>query len=110
MTWETPKTDWATDDAIGTTDLNRIEGNINLQIRHQEGANGRMGIFTASGGDTEVHNSSITADTRIFLTVQSGTTVSPAICNVKSRSVGHSFIVLCDTVSVVIAYLLIEPE
>jgi hypothetical protein len=25
MSWETPKTDWATDDGIGTADLNRIE-------------------------------------------------------------------------------------
>lgn len=28
MTWATPKTDWDTDDAITTTDLNRIETNI----------------------------------------------------------------------------------
>jgi hypothetical protein len=28
MTWATPKTDWATDDVISTTDLNRIEENI----------------------------------------------------------------------------------
>jgi hypothetical protein len=28
MAWVTPKTDWATDDAVGTTDLNRIEGNL----------------------------------------------------------------------------------
>jgi hypothetical protein len=28
MAWITPKIDWVTDDAIGTVDLNRIEGNI----------------------------------------------------------------------------------
>ena len=27
MAWQTPKTDWATDDAVGTDDLNRMEGN-----------------------------------------------------------------------------------
>lgn len=28
MAWATPKVDWTTDDAVGTTDLNRIENNI----------------------------------------------------------------------------------
>ena len=27
MTWAAPKTNWSTDDGVGTTDLNRIEGN-----------------------------------------------------------------------------------
>jgi hypothetical protein len=30
MAWATPKTDWATSDAIGTTDLNRIEENTRV--------------------------------------------------------------------------------
>ena len=30
MAWVTPKTDWATDDAVGTADLNRIEENISV--------------------------------------------------------------------------------
>jgi hypothetical protein len=28
MSWQTPKTDWATGDIVGDGDLNRIEGNL----------------------------------------------------------------------------------
>jgi len=28
MAWETPKTDWAAEDGLAATDMNRIEGNI----------------------------------------------------------------------------------
>ena len=110
MAWSTPKVDWATDDAVGTTDLNRIEGNqlafIGAGI--SEAANGRMGIFATTGVDVVVNNTSITANTRIFLTVQNG--AAAVICNVKSRIPGTSFTVFCDAGSITVAYLLIEPQ
>jgi hypothetical protein len=40
MAYETPKTDWATDDAIGTDDLNRIEENTRVIVAQQAGTMG----------------------------------------------------------------------
>ena len=34
MAWQTPKTDWGTNDAIRDTDLNRMESNI-IAVREQ---------------------------------------------------------------------------
>jgi hypothetical protein len=45
MAWQTPKTDWATDDAVGTTDLNRIE----LNSQHLNGSDDDLvGMETVS--------------------------------------------------------------
>ena len=57
MAWVTPKTDWATDDAVGTTDLNRIEGNIDFLLD----------IVRESGGDVaSANNLDIDADNDFF--------------------------------------------
>lgn len=110
MTWQTPKTDWATDDAVGTADLNRIEGNF-LDIRLSEDANGRMGTVTFAPSDTSkvVTNSSITANTRIILTVQSTDGSYPGV-HISSRSAGVSFTISrVNSFSGSVLWVLIEP-
>jgi hypothetical protein len=76
-----------------------------------EGSNARMGIATLSTGTVTVNNSTITANTRVFLTINApgGTVGSPYI---SARSAGTSFTIsstsIADTSSV--AWLLIEPS
>jgi len=52
MAWSTPKTDWDTDDAVGTADLNRIEENS----QHNNGSNNDIdGMATiASANDLNI--------------------------------------------------------
>jgi hypothetical protein len=117
MTWQTPKTDWNSNYVPSSTDLNRIEGNQLDFIKAgiSEAANGRMGLITMSlEASKEVANTSITANTRILLTVQTrtgGTTPNndPAV---SVRTPGTSFTVafLTGNFSGTIAYLLIEPQ
>lgn len=58
----------------------------------KEGSNARMGTATLSAGTVTVSNTSITANTRIFLTVQSlGTVTSPKAIAVTARVNGTSF-------------------
>ena len=120
MAWSTPKTDWDTDDAVGTTDLNRIESNI-ADIRMNAATNGRMGTksITLSGGTGTgtVNNTSITANTKIFLTVRSTTasTDESMLCYCLSISAGASFTIKVVSSSgsnetIEVDYLLFEPQ
>jgi hypothetical protein len=141
MSWTTPKTDWDTDDAIGTTDLNRIEENTSVlrtdtqgllarEGKRPEGANQRMGVAdititeTTNTGEVTISNTSITANTRIFLSIQSisGSHIEAATsmyCRVSEKTASTSFKIkggiepvsggtYSDTMTV--AYLLIEPQ
>lgn len=125
MAWATPKTDWATDDAVGTTDLNRIEENIK-DLRLNGATNGRIGraglTVPLSGGfgsaSVVVSNTSITASTKIQLTVIGA--VGPAtsvFATVSAVSVGASFTIFVgvalsgfSSIALNIDYLLMEPQ
>lgn len=78
----------------------------------QEGANARMGIATLTAGTLTVNTTSVTADSRIFLTQQniSGVSVATAVA-VSARSAGVSFTIssanVLDTSDV--AWCIIEP-
>ena len=113
MAWSTPKVDWATDDAVGTTDLNRSEGNI-ADIRINAAANGRMGVATITAtNDVTVSNTSVTANTRIFLTVQSLNGGAAQSYYVSARTPGASFVISGAASlgeNTVVAYLLFEPQ
>ena len=75
-----------------------------------EGANAKQGTFTLTGGTTQaVPNTSITANSRIFLTAQvvGGT---PGIIGVSARTPGTSFTVFCvATDTSTYAYEIFEP-
>jgi len=101
----------------GTPTAEKLEvtGNIAMVVagdglKIKEGSNARMGVATlGAGGTIVVNNTSITANTRIFLTTQTagGTVGSPYV---SATSVGTSFTIsstnAADTSTV--AYLLIE--
>jgi hypothetical protein len=93
----------ATDDHFTLTTAGR-------GIRIKEGSNARMGVSTLVAGTVTVSNTSVTANTRIFLTCQSpgGT---PGFLRVSARTASTSFTILSssgtDTSSV--GWLLIEP-
>jgi hypothetical protein len=79
-------------------------------LRVAESANGKQGTFTLTGGTTQVvPNTSVTANSRIFLTAQvvGGT---PGIIGVSSRSPGTSFTVFCvATDTSTYAFEIFEP-
>lgn len=120
MAWSTPKTDWATDYLVGTADFNRIEGNI-ADMRMNAAANGRMGtasvVLSGGKGTATVNNTSITANTKIFLTVRSttGSADETIVCYCLTISAGASFTIKVISSSgsvetVGVDYLLFEPQ
>jgi len=77
-----------------------------------EAANGRMGIAALTGTSLVVNNTSVTANTRIFITVQNGSGANYGPCYVSDITVGVSFkinLYISPTGTVNVAYLLIEP-
>lgn len=80
-------------------------------IQIKEGTNRRMGVVTLVGGTATVSNTSVTASTRIFLTVQSPGGTLGAVY-VSSRVAGTSFTItsLSAIDTSTIAWQLIEPS
>lgn len=113
MAWSTPKTDWASSDGIGTTDMNRIEGNI-ADIRFKGGTNGRIGTASFANEETSaVSNTSVTANTLIFLTCNSLTGSGSGAFHVSAKTAGSGFTISAPpgtTVTASVAYMLCEPQ
>ena len=84
----------------------RVGGGFSLQ----EGTNEFMGVATLANGTVTVANTSVTANTRIFLTPQSEVD-TPGFVSVTSRVAGTSFTIGSSTATddSVVAWLLIEP-
>lgn len=80
-------------------------------IKIKEGSNARMGVVTfAVESSKTVNNTSITANTRIFLTLQSLSAGSTVSLYVSARTPGTSFVITAlDPMSGTVAWLLIEP-
>jgi hypothetical protein len=77
-----------------------------------EGANAKQGVATLVAGTVTVANTSVTANSRIFLTVQSlGTVAVPSGYCVSARTPGTSFTILASvaTDTSVVAYEIFEP-
>lgn len=85
-------------------------GVIGSGLKIKEGANARMGTATLAAGTVTVNNTSVTANTRIFLTVQNvgGT---QGFLSVSSIVPGTSFTITSasGTDTSTVAWLLIEP-
>jgi hypothetical protein len=79
-------------------------------IRLKEGTNARMGVVTLVGGTATVANTSVTANSRIFLTSQTdgGT---PGFLRVSARSAGTSFTITSGsgTDTSTVAWVIFEP-
>jgi hypothetical protein len=82
---------------------------VGLQIK--EGANARMGIATLVAGGVTVSNTSVTANTRIFLTNNNTNAGAVGFLYVSTRTVGASFQIVSSNGADVssVAWLLIEP-
>lgn len=78
----------------------------------KEGANARSGVATLVAGTVVVSNTSVTATTRIQLTIQSlGTVTAPKAIGVTARTPGTSFTITSAdaTDTSAIAWHLVEP-
>jgi hypothetical protein len=87
----------------------RVSG-VGSGLQLAEGANARMGTVSLTAGTATVSNTSVTANTRIFLTVQSlGGNLG--IHYVSARVPGTSFTITSSDIgdTSTIAWLLIEP-
>jgi hypothetical protein len=80
-------------------------------LKIKEGSNARMGLATLSIGTAVVSNTSVGANTRIFLTPQSHGANS-GLVSVSARTAGTSFTITSSNSSDAnsVAWLLIEPH
>lgn len=78
----------------------------------KEGTNATMGVVTLSGGTATVNTTKVTANSRIFLTVQGGTLTNVGAVYISARTAGTSFTITSLNIldSSDIAWLIIEPS
>lgn len=75
-------------------------GTAGAGIAVKEGANARMGVATLAAGTVTVNNTSVTANTRIFLTGQgNGASGTPGVPRVSARVAGTSFTITSSSAS-----------
>jgi hypothetical protein len=87
-------------------------GTAGVGIAVKEGTNATMGTVTLVTGSATINTSKVTANSRIFLTVQSlGTVTSPKPICVFARTPGTSFQIASSdaTDTSVIAWWIVEP-
>lgn len=102
---------------VFTGDVNVSTGNALVStagkgVRVKEGSNAKQGVATLVLGTVVVANTSVTANSRIFLTVQSlGTVTVPSALAVSARTASTSFTILASdlTDTSVVAYEIFEP-
>lgn len=91
----------------------KITGGLTADaLKVMEGTNAKQGTATLAAGTVTVANTSVTANSRIFLTCQSlGTVTAPSALAVTARTAGTSFTITASqsTDTSVIAYEIIEP-
>lgn len=97
---------------VVSADNTFVAGTIGTKQAIFEGSNAAMGVATLSGGTKVVSNTLVTANSRIFLSVQSlGTITVPVGIAVSARNPGTSFTILSGNVidTSVIAWEIKEP-
>lgn len=85
---------------------------IGAGFRTKEGTNAKQGVSTLVAGTVAVGNTSVTANSRILLTVQSlGTVAAPKAIGVTARTPGSSFTITSAdaTDTSVVAWEIFEP-
>jgi hypothetical protein len=79
----------------------------------KEGTNAKMGTATLNGiTDVVINNTSVTATSRIMMTIQSSSGTNVGSPYVRTRTAGTSFTIRSTTASdtSVVAYTIIEPS
>lgn len=102
---------------VGGLDTIDVPHNLDIStagkgLRVKEGSNAKQGTATLAAGTVTVSNTSVTANSRIFLTIQSLGTVSVAKpIAVTARTAGTSFTITSadNTDTSVVAYEIFEP-
>lgn len=95
-------------DTINVTDLAFFSSGISIN----EGSNKTMGVATLVAGTVTVNTNVVTANSRIFLSVQSlGTVTVPTAVAVTARTAGTSFTITSANVldTSVVAWMIVEP-
>jgi hypothetical protein len=96
---------------LGTPDSDLVIGMAGRGLKVKEGTNAKMGTLVLNGTTAvTVNTTAVTADSRIFLTIQAPGGTPAGIAYVKARTAGASFSVAGgagDTSTV--AWLLVEP-
>lgn len=103
--------------ALWTSSLLQVAGSVSADTAGsgflvKEGSNCKQGTSTLVGGTVVVTNSSVTANSRIFITAQSlGTVAVPSAYGVSARTAGTSFTILASapTDTSVVAWEIFEP-
>lgn len=87
--------------------LNTVGGGLFIK----EGTNATSGIATLSGGTVVVSTTKVTANSRIFLTIDGGTLTNVGTVYISARSAGTSFTISSTNVldSSDVAWIIIEP-
>ena len=96
---------------IATGDITTQTAGVGFRVK--EGSNAKQGVATLVGGSAVVSNTSVTANSRIQLTIQSlGTVTVPKAVGVTARTAGTSFTITSAdaTDTSVIAYEIFEPS
>ena len=77
----------------------------------KEGTNATMGTATLSSGTVTVSTTKVTANSRIFITVQGGTLTNVGSTYVSARTAGTSFVISSTNIldSATVAWVIIEP-
>ena len=95
---------------IGTSDSDIVIGLAGKGVRIKEGTNARMGVATLVAGTVTVNNTSVTANTRIMLSIQNSSGTIGAVY-VSARVAGTSFTITSTNAAhtSIVAWELIEP-
>ncbi|MEU9323183.1 glycosyl hydrolase family 28-related protein [Streptomyces canus] len=85
-------------------------GTAGRGLRVAEGSNAKMGTATLTAGAVTVSTTAVTANSRIFLTSQSGTT-NAGFLSVSTRTAGTSFAIASSNASDArtVAWMIVEP-
>lgn len=97
---------------VTATGGNVVATTLGNGFRTREGANAKQGLVTLASGTLVVANTSVTANSRIFLTAQTlGTVTAPSALTVSARTPATSFTILASqlTDTSTVAYEIFEP-
>lgn len=81
-------------------------------IKVPEGSNATMGVATLSSGTVTVNTTKVTANSRIFLTINGGSLTNVGATYISARSAGTSFTISSTNASDAsqVAWIIIEPN
>jgi hypothetical protein len=88
---------------------NVLVGSAGKGFRVREGANAKQGVAILSSGDATVTNTSVTANSRIFLTGQDNNVTGALRVSARAAGTGFSITSSVGTDSGVVAYEIFEP-